>query len=60
MLMEREFHLLKEAGYFDDAGDPRKGEEGKRIWEFVQMQMKALPPFTDREIDAELWKGDQQ
>jgi hypothetical protein len=58
MLLEREFHLLKEAGYFDGAGRPRKDAEGKRIWEFVQAQMKALPPFTDAEIDAELWKGE--
>lgn len=59
MMMEREFHLLKEADYFDPTGNPRRDAGGKRIWDFVQAQMKVLPPFTDAEIDAELWKEEQ-
>ena len=56
MMLDRETTLLAEAGYYDSAGYPRQDAEGQRIWELVQAQLKALPPFTDAEIDAELWK----
>ena len=55
MQRKREYHLLEEVGYWDATGNPRKDAEGERIWNFVQMQMKVLPPFTDGEIDAELY-----
>ena len=57
MMMKRRFHLLEEAGYFVE-GKARRGAEAKGIWDFVDAQMRALPPFTDAQIDAELWKGD--
>ena len=38
--MEREFHVLKKAGYFDAEGRPRTGPEGKKIWDEVQRELK--------------------
>ena len=54
MMLEREGKLLKESGYFDATGRPRQDEKGKAIWEIVQKQMRALPPFTNAEVDREL------
>ena len=54
MQLERESKLLSKAGYYDAAGNPRTGEEGGRIWDTVQKEMAALPPFTDAEVDAAL------
>jgi hypothetical protein len=54
MRLDRENKLLREAGYFDSEGHPRKDAEGRRIRDSLQPQMSALPPVTDAEIDAEL------
>jgi hypothetical protein len=54
MTLESETNLLSKAGYFDAAGQRREDTEGHRIWEAVQKEMAALPPFTDAEVEVYL------
>jgi hypothetical protein len=60
MRLDRENKLLREAGYFDSNGNPRKDAEGRRIRDSLQPQLSALPPITDAEIDAELLRIAEQ
>lgn len=54
MTLESETNLLSKADYFDATGRPRTDAEGRNIWDAVQKEMAALPPFTDAEVEAYL------
>jgi hypothetical protein len=60
MLLKRLFRLLTNAAYYMDDGEPRRDEEGQKILEEVQAQMRALPPFSDQEVETEFREMDPE
>ncbi|MGC2283671.1 MAG: helix-turn-helix transcriptional regulator [Candidatus Acidiferrum sp.] len=39
--LEKETDLLKQRGYFDETGSPRKGAEAEQIWREVQAELRS-------------------